>query len=95
MYILEQTSEKIMNAEAITRYVLIRKSDCVLIGAVFNSNTVPTTLGSYATWEEARGVMIELFDSLRGGQSYAMPLSRVVAPEQEVHDARTRRRGGS
>ena len=95
MYILDQIGEKMMNAETITRYVLIRKSDGILIGAVFNSNSVPITLGSYATVEEARGVMVELFDALRGGQSYAMPLSSVVAPEQEVHDARTRRRGGS
>lgn len=96
MYIVSQDGKQIVNAEYPERFCLAEKPDAVLVVASYRDDRPPVTLGRYANLQEAAEVLWTLLVALTGGQGYmSMPPSLLNAAAPVVHDARTKRRGGS
>ncbi len=96
MYILSQDGKQLVRAEYPERYCLVEKYDAVLVVASYRDDRPPVTLGRYANLQEAGEALSDLLVALTGGQGYmSMPLSQLNAAAPIVHDARTKRRGGS
>lgn len=96
MYILDSAKQTIHNSEAYDRFKITPKQDAILIVAFQDCETPSIVLGKYADKNEAQDALFELFYALTSGyQSFEMPDSRMFHGEEQKHDARTRRKGGS
>lgn len=96
MYIMSDQQYMIINADAVERFLLVPKPDAALIIASYSQTASPVTIARYKTKEEAAGALHDLFLALAGDMTYFyMPLSTYAAEGPRVHDARTRRHGGS
>ena len=96
MWIMSEDGKQVINAEIPERYCLAPKSDAVLVVASYRDDRPAVTIARYADMDEAKQVMGALMSALAGGQAcFYMPVSRLFAGENKVHDARQKRRGGS
>ncbi len=87
---------QIINSEFVERFCLVEKPDAALVVASYRDDRPPVTMARYSRKDEAQDALCELFKALAGGQAYFyMPLSRLTNPDRKVHDARTKRKGGS
>lgn len=96
MYIMDSAKKTIHDTAFIERITLSVKPDAALVCAAVSTDKPLLTLGRYANEVEARAVLLELFAALGHNADYfEMPDSTLYSPEQEIRDARTRRKGGS
>ena len=97
MLIITQDEAVLLDTKFIsTVFLNINKYDDVPIYAKLTDDEKPHKLGRYSDREEAKGIILQIAHAIEDGESlFCMPLSRVFAPETEIHDARQRRKGGS
>ena len=96
MYIMNQAATEIYNSEFFDHVLIVCKSDAKLIVGSRGRDMPVYTLGRYRDMSEAREVLGNLYNALKTGEvAFDMPLSEKVAPETEIKDARTKRRGKS
>jgi len=97
MYILSSSKSYIHNSDYIQRIALVPKPDGVwIISAALSTQEPLLTLGKYYSEEKATDVFLQLFAALSGGAAYfEMPLQSDVNETPRIHDARTKRKGGS
>lgn len=97
MWIMAQNNKSIINTDLFQRFAIASKPGEWIITVGNNTaDSTPTIIGSFETRKEAEEVLIEIFNYLKDDERcYYVPLSRLIAPETMVHDARTKRRGGS
>lgn len=96
MVIMSADGKQIINSDIPERFCMVEKPDAVLIVASYRDDRPPVTMARYSDMDEARDAMGALMAALAGGQScFYMPLSRLFDQERTIHDARTKRKGGS
>lgn len=96
MYIMVAAGTQFVDSDFFRRYMIISKDDAILITGVYDDETRPITLGRYADMNEAKSTLTDLFCALAGGNThYFMPDSRLFYAQEKIHDARTKRKGGS
>lgn len=104
MFILDQKEYRLINTEYIVNIYSeeskFRPGDWVIIAKI--SNTGISKEESNREWlgiykrKEAQGILQSLCDAMQNGEAYfRMPLSEAIAPENYIHDARVKRKGGS
>lgn len=96
MYIVNERSACIVNAQYAREIFLADTSDSVLLSACLQGEDKPRTLERYKTHEEALRAMNELVYALTNGEeTFCMPDSSYYFSERIIHDSRTKRKGGS
>lgn len=95
MFILTSDQKSIIDSCFVQRFCLIEKPDAVLLLASYSADFC-VTVGKYADKPEAHAALSALFSALSSGsECFSMPDSRMFGVDCKVHDARTRRKGGS
>lgn len=102
MYILTQKQDLIINSDCCRHFEIQNAAIggywIVACGSMQHYGNVKDSmwLGRYMSKKEATDVLLSLLSALEEREiSFKMPLSEAIAPESMVHDARTKRRGGS
>ena len=96
MYILTQYGTQIVDADKVERFCISTLPDCDRIVASYSDERPPVTLARYAKDEDAALQLYALLHALAAREeAYIMPSSILQAEEKRVHDARTKRKGGS
>lgn len=96
MIILSGDKKQIIDSRYVERFCIVEKSDAALIVASYGADRPPVTIAKYADIREARPVLEDLFYDLGADKNqFTMPESVLFSEERQVHDARTRRKGGS
>ena len=97
MFILSQDEKLLLNADTdIVIFMNCSNNADVPIFAKVPMDEKPYKLGRYSSIDEAKAVLVDLGQNLNENiKCFFMPLSHLVAPEQEKQDARQKRKGGS
>lgn len=95
MWIMTSNGKSLLDTQYVERFNLAEKPESTLIVAGYGEDRV-VAVGRYADKREATEVLGDLYAALVGGaKGYVMPDSAAYHPEQQIKDARVRRRGGS
>lgn len=98
MYILTASGKAIIDFDKFARVFTADTGDNVLvsIAATYNQDQIqPVTIGRYANMAQAIEAVKGLFEAIeQGKQTYWMPAG-VSETASKIHDARTKRKGGS
>lgn len=98
MYILTASGKAIIDFDKFARVFTADTGDNVLvsIAATYNQDQIqPVTIGRYANMAQAIEAVKGLFEAIeQGKQTYWMPAG-VPETVSKIHDARTKRKGGS
>lgn len=96
MYIVSANQSQVVDSTFVERFVLVEKSDAVILAASYNDTRLPVTLAKFRTMSEARNTLLDLANALGGGQT-VYHLQDYLADGSMTwnRDARVKRRGGS
>lgn len=96
MYIVSANQSQVVDSTFVERFVLVDKSDAVILAASYNDTRMPVTLTKFRTMSEAHNTLLDLANALGGGQTvYHLQDYLADGTESRKRDARVKRRGGS